>query len=329
MATRKQKIKVGVFLFVCTALALLGIMLVGGMLEEKGDGYWIEFNESVLGLYEGGIVEYLGVTVGKVTSIYVADGNRALAQIVIDPNKVRLREGVEARLVLYSFATGTMAISLSGGESHAPVLKPGSQIPSKTSMIGALSSRSESIIEDLASISESISTGLAGIQEGDLTAIIDKVNRLLEKGEEIVDDGADFISTAQDTVTDLRGDMKRLIEEFSELARDIRKLGGNVDDLVVAVRERVEVIEMDRLQTQLNQVLDNFASVSAKLEETLAHYQDVSTHVLYEVDNVEYTLRAAVEEIGRTLESVRVLADQLKEDPSSLVRGRGAMKEPR
>lgn len=329
MATRKQKIKVGVFLFVCTALAVAGVMLVGGMLEDKGDQYWIEFNESVLGLYEGGIVEYLGVTVGKVTSIYVTDGNRALAQIVINPNKVRLHEGVEARLVLYSFATGTMAISLSGGDPHAPTLKPGSQIPSKTSMIGALSTRSENIIEDLASISESISTGLAGIREGDLTAIIDKVNRLLEKGEEIVDDGADFMDIAKDTVTELRGDMKRLIEDFSELTQDIRKLGDNVNELVLAVRERVDVIEMDRLQTQLNKVLDNFASVSARLEETLAHYQDVSNHVLYEVDNVEYTLRAAVEEIGRTLESVRVLAEQLKEDPSSLVRGRGAIKEPR
>ena len=329
VATRKQKIKVGVFLVACIALASLGVMLVGGMLEEKGENYWIEFNESVLGLYEGGIVEYLGVTVGKVTSIYVTDANRALTQIVIDPNKVRLREGVEARLVLYSFATGTMAISLSGGDPHAPQIKPGSRIPSKTSMIGALSTRSESIIEDLASISQSISTGLAGIQEGDLTAIVDKVNRLLDKGEEIVDDGADFIDMAKDTLTDLRGDMKRLMEDFSEVTQDIRRLGANLDERVMAVRARVEVIEMERLQTQVSQVLDNFASVSAKLEETLAHYQDVSTHVLDEVDNVEYTLRAAVEEIGRTLASVRVLADQLKEDPSSLVRGKGIRKEPR
>lgn len=329
MATPKQKVKVGVFLSVCITFTVVGIILIGGMMEDKGDPFWIEFEESVLGLYEGGIVEYLGVTAGKVTNVYVTDSNKALAHIIIDPRKVQLREGVEAQLVLYSLATGTMAISLSGGEPSAPLLKPESQIPAKTSMIGALSSRSENIIENLASISESISTGLAGIQEGDLTAIVDKVNRLLEKGEEIMDGGSSFIDSANDAVNDLRGEAKEVISDVKALANDIKKLAVNLDELVVSVRERVDEIEMGRLQAQLNQVLDNVASVSTKLEETLGHFQNVSTHALHEVDNVEYSLRAAVEEIGKTLDSVRVLADQLKEDPSSLVRGKGTVKEPR
>jgi ABC-type transporter Mla subunit MlaD len=116
VATRGQKTKVGIFLVICLAIMTGTLTYTSGLYKEEGVDYYIEFNESVLGVLEGGVVEYLGVPVGKVTDITVTQNNRARVSVSIDPYKILLRDGVEAQIVIYSIAAGTMAISLSGGD---------------------------------------------------------------------------------------------------------------------------------------------------------------------------------------------------------------------
>ena len=62
-------------------------LVITGIYQDPGLNYWLEFNESILGLYEGGMVEYLGVPAGKVREIYVTDNQYARVNIVIDPVK--------------------------------------------------------------------------------------------------------------------------------------------------------------------------------------------------------------------------------------------------
>lgn len=100
------------------------VVVLRGYYDDKGVTYAIEFEESISGLYEGGIVTYLGVPVGKVRDIFVTEANKPHVNIVIDPLKVQLFEGVEAQLVIYSFAAGTMAISLEGGHPISGNLPP-------------------------------------------------------------------------------------------------------------------------------------------------------------------------------------------------------------
>jgi len=327
VATRTQKIKVGLFLVVCLTLTVISIIIIAGWYKNPGDLYWIEFDESVLGLYEGGMVEYLGVPVGKVSSIYVTSNKKAHVEFIIDPKKVRLQTGVEAQLVLYSFATGTMAISLAGGDPSAPPLEPGSQIPTKTSIITAISSRMENIIEDLASISDSVSTGLAGIEEGDLTAIVEKVNTLLDQGNTFLADGSDLVEEISQTVTQVRGDAQKVIDEFYEVSKDARELTKNVNELVVATKDKVDKLEVQQLQGRLDQVLQNITSVSERLDATLAQFDALSANTMHEVDNVEFTLRSTLREISDAFNSIRSLAEQLRQDPSALVRGKARVKE--
>lgn len=327
MATRTQKIKVGLFLIICLGLASISIVVIAGWYKNPGDPYWLEFEESVLGLYEGGMVEYLGVPVGKVSSIFVTANKKAHVELIIDPKKVRLQNGVEAQLVLYSLATGTMAISLTGGDPLAAPLEPGSQIPTKTSIITAISSRMESIIEDLASISESVSTGLAGIEEGDLTAIVEKVNTLLDRGNTFLADGSDLVEEISQTVTQVRGDAQKVIDQLYEVSKDARALTKNVNELVVATKDKVDELEVHQLQGQLDQVLQNITNVSKRLDTTLAQFDALSANTLHEVDNVEYTLRSTLHEVSDAFDSIRSLAEQLRQDPSALVRGKARVKE--
>jgi len=100
VATRKQKMKVGAFLLMCVSLAASGAILISGLNTENGVRYWVEFDESVFGLYEGGMVQYMGVPVGKVENIRVTPNRRAHVDVVVNPDKVTLNDGVEAQLVL-------------------------------------------------------------------------------------------------------------------------------------------------------------------------------------------------------------------------------------
>jgi len=126
VATKKQKMKVGIFLIVGFAAIVFAVTYLSGVYREHGLVYWVEFEESILGLNEGGLVEYLGVPVGRVREIYVTDQKKAHVRFVIDPEKVTLQEGVQAELVIYSLAAGTMAISLRGGDPNNPVIPPNS-----------------------------------------------------------------------------------------------------------------------------------------------------------------------------------------------------------
>jgi phospholipid/cholesterol/gamma-HCH transport system substrate-binding protein len=327
VATRMQKLKVGAFLVMCVSLAMSAVMIVSGLYQRQGIPYSIEFNESVLGLYEGGIVQYLGVPVGKVATIYVTPNKRAHVEVLVNPEKVTLKDGVEGQLVLYSLATGTMCIQLSGGEQNAKTLPPGAMIPVKPSMITAVSSRVEAIVEDLSTIMSSLSSAVSGMEEGDIAAIVEKVNATLDEVKHLVQNGDDLVGETNKTVTSLRGRAETAVDDFKDLSKDVKKLTKNVDELVVSVRGKVDKFDAGQLQDQLHKTLENISGVTDKLNKAMSQFDNLSANTLHEVDNVQYTLRSSMEEISTTFEHLRVLVDQLKEDPSALVRGKGKKKE--
>ena len=193
MATRVQKVKVGVFLIVSAGLITVALAVISGFYRPAGITYWIEFDESVLGLYEGGTVEYLGVPVGKVRQIYVTPENRAHVVINIDPETVTLNKGVEAQLVIYSLAAGTMALSLTGGDPDKGPLPPGSEIPAKPSTITAVSGHVEVLMEDLTTIADAVRNGLEGLEEGQLSKMVNDVGRLIEDGRDMLRRGSELV----------------------------------------------------------------------------------------------------------------------------------------
>lgn len=328
MATRSQKAKVGAFVVLCLALMTAAIVIIAGLYEDQGDRYWIEFDETVLGLYEGGLVEYLGVPVGKVVTFWVTEDNLAHVDIVIDPEKVTLHEGVEAQLVIYSLATGTMAISLHGGLQTVPRLLPDSQIPAKTSIIGSLSAKATDVTENLASIIEKVNNMLGEIEEGDVDALVMRVMGVLDEGQGFLDEGKTFVNEATHTLTDIRGKANEVIENFTAISADAKELTKKVDKLVTVATVKIEEFEVPELQGQLTKVLDNIAEVSGRIDHTLKQFDALSASTLHEVNNVEYSLRKSLEEISDAFDSVRQLSDQLKKDPSSIIRGKSTTKEP-
>ena len=310
----------------CFGLIATGIIIVAGLYENKGMHYWIEFEESVLGVTEGGVVEYLGVPVGRVDRISVTYENRAFVEIVVDPEKVMLRDGVEAQLVIYSLAAGTMAISLSGGESGLP-LPQGTQIPTKVSTIQAVSSQIEEVMASLNSIAGVINSSLAGMEEGAMTDMLDKVALLLEDGRGFLDKGGKLADEATLTVADLRGKTETLESHFIEISEKIQGLTDDLSALTKDARVKINEFDVSETQNELNRALTNVADISGQVSEAVANLSTATDSTLHEVDNIQHSLDRTLRDLGLALDSLSYLARQLQDDPSSLVRGKGKVRK--
>ena len=327
MATRKQKAKVGLFLLICFGLIIGGSIVISGLMRDPGVHYWMEFQDSILGLGEGGLVEYKGVPVGRVRTIHVQENNNARVDIALNPDKVTLQEGVEAQLVLYSFAAGTMAISLTGGDPTAPPLPPGSQIPAKSSAFATISSQISEVMEQLSVIFTKIDTGFEGMEEGDLTAIVKNVNVLLEDGRGFMSDTNDLVLEAKNTITGLRDNAEGMMTEFQELARQVQQLTPDLQRLVSSTASKLDELNVSETQAQINRVLDNLAQLTETLDQTISQVDDLSANALHEASNIEFTLRQSLGEVTEAFQSANTLMRDLQRDPSAIVRGRPIIKE--
>lgn len=327
MATRKQKLKVSIFLIVCIGLMTAGTLVITGIYQEPGQHYWLEFDESVLGLYEGSMVEYLGVPVGKVREIHVTEEKLAHVAIVINPNKVSLREGVEGRLVIYSIAAGTMAVSLSGGSPDNPLLTEHSKIPTKPSTIEAFSSQMTTILEDVTAISGSIRGQIEHLDEKAISDIVHQVRDLLNKGDGFVENTDTLILEATEVVKDVRKHAETLVAHIDARSRDLERLTQKIERLVETYTQKGEELEVDVLQQQFNELLEQINHAAKQLDSTVVNIELVATDIVHKAGNVEYSLRGTMLELNDAFESIRILVNQLKEDPSSLIRGRGRVRE--
>jgi phospholipid/cholesterol/gamma-HCH transport system substrate-binding protein len=327
VATKKQKAKVGFFLLVCLSIIIGGGILLSGLMREPGMYYWMEFEDSILGLGEGGLVEYKGVPIGRVRSIYVQENNNARVDIAINPEKVSLQEGVEAQLVLYSFAAGTMAISLTGGEPDAAILPPGSQIPAKSSAFATISSQISELMEQLSVIFTKIDTGFEGMEDGDLTAIVKNFNVLLEDGKGFMGETNDLVVEAKNTLVMLRDDAENVMVEFQDLSKDIRGLTTDVKRLVTTTTAKVGDLNVGQTQEQVNRVLENLSQLTERLNQTAAQFDDLSANAIHEASNIEYTVRQSLEEVNEAFQSVNALMRELQRDPSAVLRGKTIIKD--
>lgn len=316
MATRAQQTKVGLFLVICLAAIVAGLVLVSGRRMEVRVPYWIEFEESVLGLGQGATVEYLGVPVGTVENIFVTPDGHAHVDILVSTSKVTLHKGVQAKTVMPSLATGLLYISLTGGDPSAPVLPANSQIPATKSLIVAVSSRAEELLDSLMKIGKTIESGLEGMQPGELNDILINANLVLE-------DGRTFVENTDATVSSLKIQLEAALYDFQNLTAETSEVARGLRDTNEVIRAKIENLGIKDTQEKVDEALSQVSTLAERLGKTVETLDKVAQSSLHEIDNVEYEMRETLRTATETMQSVRSLADSLQQDPAQLLRGKG------
>ncbi|MDP7639045.1 MAG: MlaD family protein [Candidatus Hydrogenedentes bacterium] len=332
MATKAQKTKVGLFLLVCVALSAGGLFLIKGVSTAIETEYWVEFEDSILGLSKGSMVEYLGVPVGSVADIYVNEQGVARVHISVQDEKVTLREGVVATLVWFSPVAGTMAIELRGGEG-TEVLSPDSLIPVEKSVIISFTNSLENLLfkldgvmDDVAEIAESARVATEGMKSGALTDVVVDVKALINRSDE-------FIGHTETVATELTLSAQRAINEYTQLGKDLRYLVEDVgktvegaNAFIETAQEKLEPVDFASVQADLKRAIANIADFTKKLDGTVALVAEMGEAVIHETDNIEHSVRDSLDSLTETVDSVNALVQTIQQDPSSLLLGRGKPK---
>ncbi|MBI1318182.1 MAG: MCE family protein [Candidatus Hydrogenedens sp.] len=312
----------------CMVLLGLSIWLVSGYYDDRGNRYGMEFKDSILGLYEGAIVEYLGVPVGKVRSIRVLPNtSRPYVEITTDPDVVTLYVGVKAQLVMYSFAAGTMAISLTGGDPAAGPLQDGSQIETVPSTIAAISTQVLDMMDELTGIVESVKVGLEGMEEGALADTVDKVNLLLDDGREFLSKTQGTVDEVTDTIKTTREKLEPAIDKVLKMTDDLEPVIQHLDELLVVSKDKIAEFDATSTSDNLDRVLANIAELSEKLNKSAEGLDNVTADALHQAGNIEYSLRRALTDMSDALSTMRVFVEQVSQDPASLLRGKPETEE--
>jgi phospholipid/cholesterol/gamma-HCH transport system substrate-binding protein len=331
VATRVQKTKVGVFLALSIALVVVASLLIAGYRGGNLVTYEIVFTGSVLGLYKGGLVQYQGVEVGRVDQIWVGHGNSIHATMLIDASKITLHRGVKGVLEVYSLATGTMCVALSGGDWDAPPHDPARPIIAEESLFEAVGSHMATlmeqigpVLENLGGVMEELNTAFDGMEDGQLAQTVTRINTTLEEIEGLVDEGRGLLSNTSEGVESLTVELKvsltslkTSVDKFGDWMDTAGEAAIGVKDTVNLIGEKLEPIDFNEKMSEVCRNLDEAVSAVETLTET----------VTYQSDNVHHSLLGTLETMNETLEAVRDLAIYLRENPSSVVRGKDRAKE--
>lgn len=327
MATRAQKAKVGTFLLMSAALVAGGAYFISQYGKGGEVHYVVEFTESVLGLSTGSPVVYQGMTVGTVENMLVEpgldeDGNRVLlshVDIAVNPAKVTLYQGVRAKLVMLSIATGSLTVYLAGGDPSMPPLPEHAVIPVEKSLLEAVSSRVEDVLDNVGEIAASLKRILAEVEPDDVRKIMKNADLVMENAKQAT-------ANLDSAIEGIRGDTEGGLKDLRDLINRVKDLADNTNVLIQNVTGKLEPVDVSVTQKKLNEVLDNVNALTNRLNAFSDTLSRATESVAHDAGNVEYGVREGLRSLTQTLDSLRELIEYLQQNPSALVRGKGTPK---
>lgn len=282
MATRSQKVKLGVFLTAATVLFAATVVILTGLgLWEERWTYFIEFRESVSGLEQGAPVKLRGVRVGTVDAIRVDPENVEVVEVRIQVDEgTPIKTDTQAYINMQGI-TGLKFIELASGTAEAERLPPNSEIQAGQSMLEQLTGRATDI----------------GLKVEKLLNNILYMTR--EKNQQRVDEIISTTQASTENLEKLTTELTQTLEATRELVADNRE---ELDQLIANANQtsqkaNVVLDEVAGLTRSANQALDE-----AKIPETVAEFRQTNTMVQERLQGME---------VGNTMDKVTAALDSL------------------
>jgi phospholipid/cholesterol/gamma-HCH transport system substrate-binding protein len=293
--SRAQSARLGIFLI--SGLVLLAILIaipLGVKLTDKFKRYTAYFSgESLSGLEQGSTVKFNGVPVGKVESIkYLPDD---LSRVKVE---LKLQEDFPMKVDMIATTnamgiTGLKYIEITGGTNSAALLKEGSVVPTKPSMISAITGKAEVIMAKI----EVLLNHLNEISNPDSLAALKST---LANVQSISVDIKDFVSQAKPHMTELASSSTGIIAKVDSIAGDVRGITKSLADS----------LPMNKFVNIINQV-DSTTTALKELSENLA--------LMIRQTREDFTV--SMRNIREASENANNLTKNVAENPSLLLRG--------
>lgn len=327
--------------FIIGGLALLAAVIIavaGNKLFVRKERAVMHFSGSVYGLQVGAPVVFRGVRVGSVTSIDVfydsASDSFSIPVLVeldgdavsgLDGHRIKddvalalpalVKRGLSGQLSMQSLLTGNLYVDLdlrpNKQRTTRGTYREAVEIPTTATAIQALKDQLESLdlkrlTDDLSAIAGSVRAVLSGPQVkqalADLAEITGNLKRLTQRLDQRVDPIANDVRRAADAAT----------KAMQSLDAAGRGVNATADKLGLASDRAGALLAPD---SKLVQSLQNTAD---ELGRTAASLRQATSGDSTLVRGAENTLH----DLSRAARALRDLAEQLEQQPESLLRGR-------
>lgn len=277
-------------------IAVAGIMVsipIRSRLSNRQKDYTAYFSgESLSGLEEGAQVKFHGVPIGKVNRI--SYDPRDLSRVKTD---IRIQEDFPMKTDMYA-QTGAMGITglkyveILGGTNAAPMLKPHSEIPTKTSMFATITGKAEMIVGKIELLLNHLNT----ITEPDS---LQSIKSILENLTVITDDFRGFFGRAGPDIQGMTGTAQQLLSRLDSIARDVKVLTGEVSGNISGQR---------------------LGSIIASVDTAAASMKTLSENMSLMIKQSREDFSVSLQTLREALENANALMRELSENPSLILR---------
>ena len=336
--TRAQKLRLGVFVAVGLGALVGGLALLAGMkLGEQKDGYTVRFSDgevSLSGLDVGSPVKYSGIRVGRVKSIRIDPKDVSVIVVTLSlDGGTPVAEDTVASLGSLGI-TGLKYVELSRGSRKSRVREPGEEIPAGPSFIDEISDQASAIATKLNVLIDRANTFATPDMKSRVVALLDRGNHLLETAEQTLSENRGNIRLLSGKVTELAEKLGALSMEMRGTVSRASRLLEETRPRVVALAEELRGLtaELRGSRQKLDDVLDEsrVALQTAKatlgdegLGKTLVSADQLVTRGYLVLLQSQEDIADAVGNLKEAAENLSAFSQRIREDPSLLLLGTG------
>ncbi len=332
MSKKANPTLIGIFTLAGLIIAAIGIVLFGGgKYFASTSSILLYFDKSANGLQVGSDVRFGGVRIGRVKSISVMidrDHNRKIIPVVVELGKKELdlitteagggidlssrdgvekavQEGLRARMKQQSLVTGQLYIEFDIGRD-TPGFVYRARVAPPYPVVPTIGTEFDELI--------------AGIADG-----LKKFNAL--DLDQVMTDLRDVLVSTKKQIAEL--DLGAINKNVIGITSDLRKVTAD-DKLLHAVNNLNEaLIKIDQIAGKANQGIDpllaDLNAVIARTDASVARMQEAAQEISNASNArapVMLRLQNVLGETEQAARAVRDLANELKREPSTVLRGR-------
>lgn len=300
--------KVGLFVLTGAAIVIAGLLWIGSAhFFEKTKKYVTFFDQSVRGLNTGSGVDHLGIQVGRVSSISLAQDGR-LVRVVMELNlafKVRENEAVEMKL---AGITGGQYLAIVRAPKNLQEVTPKINFPTKYPVIPSARgtiSQIENALEDAFKKFQSINA------QGLLTSWTDvgqNLNQILSKKE--IDETLNNFNQASAALRDLLTGVSRpqTVKEINRGVENFSAAASAASKATASLSRQIEALPPN-----------SFAKLAERMDKAAKETEQVVGSMSSQVDQTISLFQQSVHQMNQVLSDLKGLVQSLREEPGRIL----------
>jgi phospholipid/cholesterol/gamma-HCH transport system substrate-binding protein len=309
METRANYVWVGAVSLVLLALLAAFIIWLAQLGTANRTAYDIFFPQSVGGLANGSEVTFQGVHAGQVSQIELWKKDPSFVRVRVSLNEeIPILQGTTASISA-SF-TGVSTVSLGGAVKGAPAItEPGPEgvpvIPATPGGLGEILASAPLLLERVATLTDRLTRLLSDENQASITSILANTDRM---SAQLADSGPEFRAA----LTELKGTLAQSTKTLAAFESTLRTTDGLLNE------------DGKSLATELRATLRSAQGAASALEATMNDARPAAREM---TQTTLPAANAAIQDLRRTSEALRVLTEKLESQGAGSLVGGGKLPD--